>query len=133
RRDHRRQLHWLNQPTMPVRPSLDYYTSTAATAIAPSWTRSSAPKTAPNRRLRAKVEHPIGTIKRVLGFPKARYRGLRRNAHRLIVTGARANLSRRVATYCTAGGRRAPAPCQPLARPNEILPPPRPPPPLATG
>ena len=43
-------------------------------------------------KVRAKVEHPIGIIKRVFGFAKVRYRGLRKNAHRLIVTCALANL-----------------------------------------
>ena len=40
----------------------------------------------------AGVEHPIGVIKRVFGFAKVRYRGLKKNAHRLIVTCALANL-----------------------------------------
>jgi IS5 family transposase len=35
--------------------------------------------------VRARVEHPIGVIKRVFGFVKVRYRGLAKNAHRLIV------------------------------------------------
>ena len=43
-------------------------------------------------KVRAKVEHPIGVIKRVFGFAKVRYRGLNKNAHRLIVTYALANL-----------------------------------------
>ena len=43
-------------------------------------------------KVRAKVEHPIGVIKRVFGFAKVRYRGLNKNAHRLIVTCALANL-----------------------------------------
>ena len=30
--------------------------------------------------MRAKVEHPIGVIKRVFGFDKVRYRGLKKNA-----------------------------------------------------
>jgi IS5 family transposase len=34
-------------------------------------------------KVRAKVEHAIGVIKRVFGFVKARYRGLAKNAHRL--------------------------------------------------
>jgi transposase, IS5 family len=43
-------------------------------------------------KVRAKVEHPIGIIKRVFGFTKVRYRGLRKNTHRLLVTCALANL-----------------------------------------
>ena len=43
-------------------------------------------------KVRAKVEHPIGVIKRVFGFAKVRYRGLKKNAHRLLVTCALANL-----------------------------------------
>jgi IS5 family transposase len=43
-------------------------------------------------KVRAKVEHAIGIIKRVFGFAKVRYRGLDKNAHRLFVTCALANL-----------------------------------------
>ncbi|MGH7210389.1 MAG: IS5 family transposase, partial [Acetobacteraceae bacterium] len=43
-------------------------------------------------KVRAKVEHVIGVIKRVFGFAKVRYRGLRKNAHRLVVSCALANL-----------------------------------------
>lgn len=43
-------------------------------------------------RVRAKVEHPILVIKRVFGFTKVRYRGLAKNANRLYVAAALANL-----------------------------------------
>jgi IS5 family transposase len=43
-------------------------------------------------RVRAKVEHSIGVIKRVFGFQKVRYRGLAKNLHRLEATAALANL-----------------------------------------
>ena len=43
-------------------------------------------------KVRAKVEHAIVVIKRVFGFAKVRYRGLDKNAHRLFVTCALANL-----------------------------------------
>jgi 5-methylcytosine-specific restriction endonuclease McrA len=43
-------------------------------------------------KVRAKVEHAIGVIKRVFGFAKVRYRGLKKNAHRLLVACALANL-----------------------------------------
>lgn len=43
-------------------------------------------------RVRAKVEHAIGVIKRIFGFQKVRYRGLAKNLHRLEVTAALANL-----------------------------------------
>jgi IS5 family transposase len=43
-------------------------------------------------RVRAKGEHPFLVIKRLFGFVKTRYRGLRKNAHRLFVTCALANL-----------------------------------------
>jgi IS5 family transposase len=36
-------------------------------------------------RVRAKVEHQLGIIKRQFGFSKVRYRGLDENAHRLFV------------------------------------------------
>ena len=43
-------------------------------------------------RVRAKVEHPFLIIKRVFGFAKVRYRGLFKNAQRLFVAAALANL-----------------------------------------
>lgn len=42
--------------------------------------------------VRAKGEHPFLIIKRIFGFTKTRYRGLLKNAHRLFVTCALANL-----------------------------------------
>jgi IS5 family transposase len=39
-----------------------------------------------------RVAHAIGVIKRVFGFAKLRYRGLKKNTHRLLVTCALANL-----------------------------------------
>jgi len=55
-------------------------------------------------KVRAKVEHAIGVIKRVFGFAKVRYRGLAKNAHRLFVTCALANLfmARRHLLRCRA-------------------------------
>ena len=43
-------------------------------------------------RVRAKVEHQFGIIKRQFGFTKVRYRGLSKNAHRLFVACALSNL-----------------------------------------
>ena len=43
-------------------------------------------------KVRARVEHAIGVIKRVFGFAKVRYRGLAKNGNRLFVTAALANL-----------------------------------------
>jgi len=43
-------------------------------------------------RVRARVEHAIGIVKRVFGFTKVRYRGIAKNANRLFVTCALANL-----------------------------------------
>jgi IS5 family transposase len=43
-------------------------------------------------RIRARVEHPIGVIKRVFGFTKVCYRGLAKNRHRLVIASALANL-----------------------------------------
>ena len=40
----------------------------------------------------ANVEDPIGALKRVFGFVKVRYRGLAKNACRLFVAGALADL-----------------------------------------
>jgi hypothetical protein len=44
--------------------------------------------------VRAKVEHAIGVIKRVFGFAQVRYRGLKKNAHRLLVAYARQSVHR---------------------------------------
>ena len=43
-------------------------------------------------RIRAKVEHAFGIIKRVFGFAKVCYRGMAKNANRLFVACALANL-----------------------------------------
>ena len=43
-------------------------------------------------RVRARVEHSIGVIKRVFGFAKVRYRGLAKNGNRVFVTAALANI-----------------------------------------
>ena len=43
-------------------------------------------------RVRAKVEHPFHVIKRVFGFVKVCYKGLEKNANRLFVACALANL-----------------------------------------
>jgi IS5 family transposase len=43
-------------------------------------------------RVRARVEHAIGVIKRIFGFTKVRYRGIAKNANRLFVVCALANL-----------------------------------------
>jgi len=43
-------------------------------------------------RVRAKVEHVFGVIKRVFGFTKVRYRGLAKNGNRVFVTAALANI-----------------------------------------
>jgi IS5 family transposase len=43
-------------------------------------------------KVRAKVEHCFGVLKRVFGFTKVRYRGLEKNAHRLFVTCALVNI-----------------------------------------
>ena len=43
-------------------------------------------------RVRSKVEHVFGVMKLKFGFVKVRYRGLKKNANRLFVTAALANL-----------------------------------------
>ena len=45
-----------------------------------------------NSSVRAKVEHPFLIIKCIFGFMNTRYKGLEKNAHRLFVTCALANL-----------------------------------------
>jgi transposase, IS5 family len=46
-------------------------------------------------KVRAKVEHPFLTIKRIFGFACVCYRGLVKNTNRLFVTCALANLHRK--------------------------------------
>lgn len=43
-------------------------------------------------RIRARVEHSIGVIKRVFGFSKVRYRGLAKNGNRAFISAALANI-----------------------------------------
>lgn len=43
-------------------------------------------------RVRARVEHVFGVVKRLRGFDKARYRGLAKNGTRAFVATALANL-----------------------------------------
>ncbi len=53
------------------------------------------PERASNRyksRVRAKVEHQFGILKLRFGFTKVRYRGLAKNAHRLVTACALSNL-----------------------------------------
>ena len=63
-----------------------------AIGIAASLTRPSGPKNRTKSKVRSKVEHAFHVIKRVFGFVMVRYRGLDKNAHRLFVTCALANL-----------------------------------------
>jgi len=42
--------------------------------------------------VRAKVEHPFRILKRIFGFEKVRYRGIRKNHHRLCASFALVNL-----------------------------------------
>jgi IS5 family transposase len=51
-----------------------------------------AAKNRTKSRIRARVEHSIGVIKRVFGFTKVRYRGLAKNANRVFVIAALANI-----------------------------------------
>jgi len=43
-------------------------------------------------RVRAKVEHPFRILKRIFGFEKVRYRGLKKNHQRLCACFALVNL-----------------------------------------
>ena len=43
-------------------------------------------------KVRARVEHPFLIIKRIFGFAKVRYRGLKKNRERLYVACALANI-----------------------------------------
>ena len=48
-------------------------------------------------RVRAKVEHPFRILKRIFGFEKVRYRGIKKNHHRLCASFALVNLFKRLA------------------------------------
>jgi transposase, IS5 family len=61
-----------------------------------------------NSKVRAKVEHAIGVIKRVFGFAKVRYRGLNKNAHRLMWPVHSPSCSSRAAIFCAATWRNLP-------------------------
>jgi IS5 family transposase len=43
-------------------------------------------------RVRAKVEHPFRILKRIFGFEKVRYRGIKNSHHRLCASFALVNL-----------------------------------------
>jgi IS5 family transposase len=43
-------------------------------------------------KVRAKVEHPFLVLKRIFGFTKVRYRGLKKNANRLFITCGLTNI-----------------------------------------
>ena len=61
------------------------------------WHDTEHPERPRNRRkskIRAKVEHPFLTIKRIFGFSYTRLRGIAKNTNRLYVTCAMANLHR---------------------------------------
>ena len=70
-------------------------------------------------KVRAKVEHSIGVIKRVFGFAKLRYRGLDKNAHRLFVTCALANLF--IARRSSHSRSRAAADGEHLTSPHRVI------------
>lgn len=67
------------------------FTQRKATAHHPL-SRLERAKNREKSRVRAKVEHPIGVLKRVFGFTKVCYRGLAKNTHRLVVACALVNL-----------------------------------------
>ena len=67
------------------------FTQRKATAHHPL-SRRERSKNREKSRVRAKVEHPIGVLKRVFGFTKVCYRGLAKNTHRLVVACALVNL-----------------------------------------
>jgi hypothetical protein len=53
------------------------------------WTWSGWAKTRTKSKVRARVEHPIGIIKRVFGFATCAIARSKKDAHRLLVTSAR--------------------------------------------
>ena len=74
---------------MRPRPAISPIAATATAVFVDEVERA---KNRTKSKVRARVEHAIGVIKRVFGFAKVRYRGLNKNLHRLLVTCALANL-----------------------------------------
>lgn len=72
-------------------PQAQDFTHEKATRAHPLTAKQKAKNTTKSK-VRAKGEHPFLVIKRLFGFMKTRYRGLLKNAHRLFVTCALANL-----------------------------------------
>jgi IS5 family transposase len=62
-------------------------------------------------KVRSKVEHQFGIIKRQFGFTKVRYRGLNKNAHRLFTACALSNLVMTKKTLLRRGGQHIQASC----------------------
>jgi IS5 family transposase len=57
-------------------------------------TRATAAHHRARSRIRSMVEHPFLVMKRLWGFTKVRYRGLRKNTTRVFALCARTNLYR---------------------------------------
>ncbi len=72
-------------------PKAKDFTHEKATRAHPL-TEEQKARNATKSKVRAKGEHPFLVIKRIFGFMKARYRGLMKNANRLFVACALANL-----------------------------------------
>lgn len=62
-------------------------------------------------KVRSKVEHQFGIIKRQFGFNKVRYRGLSKNAHRLFTVCALSNLVMAKETLLRRCGQHRQASC----------------------
>src|SRR5215813_8904909 len=56
------------------------------------WIELQKAKNRVKARVRAKVEHPFRILKRIFGFEKVRYRGLKKNPQRLCACFALVNL-----------------------------------------
>jgi transposase, IS5 family len=74
-------------------PKARDFTHEKATRAHPLTEKQKAANTTKSK-VRAKGEHPFLVIKRIFGFMKTRYRGLMKNANRLFVACALANLFR---------------------------------------
>jgi transposase, IS5 family len=88
-------------------PRAKDYTNEKARRNAPLTDEQKA-KNKTKSTVRAIVEHPFLTIKRIFGFSKVCYRGLEKNAHRFFVACGLANLHRARRRLIQRDGRGAP-------------------------
>lgn len=79
-------------PIEPMYPEGEGLHEPALPLQGPDRSRTNSAGRTGTSHIRARVEHPFLVIKRIFGFAKVRYRGLKKNAQRLYVACALTNL-----------------------------------------